>query len=393
MSKLPEYIGPAAFGLKMGVVLPGTDLKEMVVSALKKVSQDELLDDYDVICVTESVVARSQNNFVSVDDVAKELRSKLNLAEDGKVGVVFPITSRNRFSLILEGIARAVPRGEVIVQLSFPSDEVGNRIISPEAAEELDLAKGYVHFSDLASHDCRHPITQVDYLAMYGQVIEEQGAKATVILSNDPTQIGAFAPDGVIAADIHTRDITRKKIGKINSNVITLQDLCREGESWCEWGLLGSNMSANKKLKLAPKEASLFARELQEAIYIATGRKVEVLVYGDGAYKDPSTGIYELADPMPVFGMTEGISGRYREGIKYKYLADVCHAEGKNTLEIEAHLAEQAEQFFAQDHILTGGTTPRRAEDVIASLADLVSGSADAGTPVIVVKNILFSQK
>ncbi|MBT9167043.1 MAG: hypothetical protein DDT19_00367 [Syntrophomonadaceae bacterium] len=159
-------------------------------------------------------MARSQNNFVSVDDVAKELRSKLNLAEDGKVGVVFPITSRNRFSLILEGIARAVPRGEVIVQFSFPNDEVGNRIISPEAAEELDLAKGYVHFSELQGHDCRHPITQVDCLSMYGQVIEEQGAKATVMLSNDPTQIGAFAPDGVIVADIHTREVTRKKIGK-----------------------------------------------------------------------------------------------------------------------------------------------------------------------------------
>ncbi|EEG77426.1 coenzyme F420-0:L-glutamate ligase [Dethiobacter alkaliphilus] len=389
MPKLPDYIGPLAFGVKMGVVVPGTDLTGMVTSALKQVNDDELLDDRDVICVTESVVARAQNNFVSVDYVAEEIRAKLGLKKDSMVGVVFPITSRNRFSLIMEGIARAVPEGEVIVQLPFPCDEVGNQIISEELAETFDYVAGLVRYDELDAADCRHPITKVNYLQMYQEVIEGQGAKATIFLSNDPKRILEFSPDGVIAADIHTREKTRRKIKEDLDNCITLQDLCSEGENWCEWGLLGSNMSANKRLKLAPREASAFAREVQQSVLEATGRKVEVLVYGDGAYKDPSSGIYELADPMPVFGATDGFSGRYREGIKYKYVADVCHEEGKSVEEIEAHLAEQCRVAYEHNHIMTEGTTPRRVEDVIASLADLVSGSADAGTPVIVVKGIL----
>jgi hypothetical protein len=388
MGKLPDYIGPAAFGIKMGVVVPGTDLLKMVVLALRQLAADDLLHDKDVVCITESVVARAQNNFVSVAEVARQLQHKLQLTDTGKVGVVFPITSRNRFSLILEGIARAVPQGEVVVQLPFPNDEVGNQIVAPEAAEAFDFADGYVRDDELAGLNCLHPITRVNYLEMYRQIIEDQGAKATIILSNDPNQVFQFRPDGVIAADIHSREATKKKLLKKLSNVITLQDLCNEGDNWSEWGLLGSNMSANKTLKLAPREAADFARAVQAEILHTTGRKVEVLVYGDGAYKDPSTGIYELADPMPVFGMTAGLNGSYRDGIKYKYVADMCHHEGKSTDEIEAHLAEQSAQAFKQGEMVTEGTTPRRTEDVIASLADLVSGSADAGTPVIVVKNI-----
>lgn len=389
MPKLPDYFGPAAFGVKMGVVVPGTDLAGMVVSALRKVAEDEFLDDNDVICVTESVVARAQDNFVSVDDVANEVRSKLGLNKNGKIGVVFPITSRNRFSMILEGIARAVPQGEVIVQLPFPADEVGNQIVSQDVAETLHLCDGLIRFEDLKYEDCLHPITKVNYLAMYREIIHGQGANATIFLSNDPKTVMKFSPDGVIAADIHSRHTTRKKLLEETNNCITLQDLCNQGDSWSEWGLLGSNMSAGNKLKLAPREAAAFARNLRGCIKDATGRNVEVLVYGDGAYKDPSTGIYELADPMPVFGMTDGFYGRFREGIKYKYVADICHAEGKSVDEIEAHLAEKCGEQFEHNHIMTEGTTPRRVEDVIASLADLVSGSADAGTPVIVVKNIL----
>jgi F420-0:gamma-glutamyl ligase len=389
MPKLPDYIGPVAFGIKMGVIVPGADLVGMIASSLDRVFADHLLHDNDVICVTESVVARAQNNFVTVTEVADELSQKLSLKDDSKIGVVFPITSRNRFSLILEGIAAAVPKGEVIVQLPFPCDEVGNQIISPELAETLDLSAGLIRAEDLNGSDCHHPITRVNYLKMYQHIIEEQGAKAFIYLSNDPIKIMDFSPDGVIAADIHSRKTTHRKISEITGNCITLQELCNEGQSWSEWGLLGSNMSANKRLKLAPREASAFARQLQQHVLNSTGLNVEVLVYGDGAYKDPTTGIYELADPMPVFGMTDGFHGRFREGIKYKYVADVCHEEGKTIEETEAHLAEQSQLSYEHNHILTEGTTPRRIEDVIASLADLVSGSADAGTPVIVVKGIL----
>lgn len=389
MLRLPDYIGPMAFGIKMGVVVPGTNLIEMIVSALSKVAKDSLLGDNDVVCVTESVVARAQNNFVSVDYVAQELRDKLRLKIDSKVGVVFPIASRNRFSLILEGIARAVPAGEVIVQMSFPSDEVGNQIVSDEIMDKLDLSTDMIRAEELNGFPCFHPITQVNYLQMYREIIEAQGARATIFLSNDPGRILEFAPEGVISADIHSRKRTHSIISRKTDNCITLQDLCREGVSWSEWGLLGSNMSANKRLKLAPREAPVFARQLQAAILSVAGRSVEVLVYGDGAYKDPSTGIYELADPMPVFGMTDGFLNRFRGGVKYKYIADVCHSEGKSCEEIERHLAEKGPETLSFDDILTEGTTPRRIEDIIASLADLVSGSADAGTPVVVVKGIL----
>lgn len=199
----------------------------------------------------------------------------------------------------------------------------------------------------------------------------------------------AYSPHGVIAADIHTREITRGKLKEVTDNCITLQDLCNEGKSWSEWGLLGSNLSANNKLKLAPRNASAFALQLQSSLRQATGLNTEVLVYGDGAYKDPSSGIYELADPKPVFGMTDGFAGRFRQGIKYKYVADIYHEAGKSAAEIEAHLEEKSRESYEHSHIMTEGTTPRRIEDVIASLADLVSGSADAGTPVIVVKGIL----
>ena len=389
MRKLPDYIGPLAFGVKIGVVVPGVDLVKMITSPLTEAAHDGLLDDGDVVCVTESIVARAQNNFVTVADIAAEVQEKLNLSQDSKIGVLFPITSRNRFSLILQGIASAVPAGEVIVQLSYPADEVGNQVIAPELAEELTAAKDYIRYEDLQEEDCLHPITKVNYLTLYKEIIEGQGARATIFLSNDPQIMTRFAPDGVLVADVHNREATRKKLSKVYSNIINLQELCREGESWSEWGLLGSNMSAHDKLKLAPRESSLFVRELQAAIKESTGRQVEVLVYGDGAYKDPSTGIYELADPQPVFGMTDGLSGRYREGIKYKYLADVCYAEGKSVEEIEALLEAQKQEAHQQNEMLTEGTTPRRVEDVIASLADLVSGSADAGTPVVVVKGIL----
>ena len=389
MSKLPAYIGPLAFGVKMGVILPGTDLAAEIVAALQKVAADGLLDDKDVICVTESVVARAQENYVTLEQVAAEVKNKLKLAKNSRLAVVFPIASRNRFAMILEGMAKAVPEGEVIVQLSYPCDEVGNQILSPRLAEKLTPKDGIISLEELAPEDCLHPVTRINYPLMYQEIIAAQGAKAKIIFANDPLAVLKFAPDGVIAADIHNRRHTKEKISAQFANVITLQELCHEGKNSSEWGLLGSNMSAGGKIKLAPQNAGGFAQELQQQIAAATGKKVEVLVYGDGAYKDPSTGIYELADPMPVFGKTAGFQGRFREGIKYKYVADICYAEGKSREEIEAALAEQNLKALPDDQMLTEGTTPRRIEDIIASLADLVSGSADAGTPVIVVKGFL----
>lgn len=386
MAKMPAYVGPAAFGLKMGVIVPGSNLLDMITGIVKDCDRDHLLDDGDVLCVTESVVARAQNNYVTTAEVAAEIRSRLQIGADAKIGVLFPIASRNRFSMILEAIAASVPQGEVIVQMSWPRDEVGNQIIAEDYA--CSLGKVYsdpITSEELVRHSFKHPITEIDYLELYRQTIQGQGAKAKIILSNDPEYLLTEEPAGVIIADIHSREKTKETLaGKVNT--LTLSEICSSPDrhAWSEWGLLGSNMSSGNRLKLPPRDASAFARDVQREVAEHTGKEVEVIIYGDGAYKDPTTQIYELADPQPVFGATEGFANAMREGFKYKYLADLYHQQGKSVGEIEEILKEQG--VGAQSQMEAEGTTPRRMEDVIASLADLVSGSADAGTPLVLVK-------
>lgn len=387
MFKLPDYIGPMAYGLKMGVILPGMNIVEKVYEALAQSRKDGLLDNGDIVCITESVVARSQNNYINLDRIAREITEKLKLTANSRIAVVFPIASRNRFSLILKGIARAVPNGEVLVQLSFPTDEVGNEIISPEFTAKLN--KDLIIEEDLGEKSFLHPITGVDYINLYREIIREEGANPVIILSNNPLHGLEFDLDGIIVADIHKRQKTIKEISGWFENSITLDQICNEGEICSEWGLLGSNMSGGERLKLAPRDGQLVVEELQQKIKDSLGIHLEVMIYGDGAYLDPSSGIYELADPRAAFAATAGLNC-FREGIKYKYLADQCyHEEKRSVAEIEAIMAESIGQQLPPDDISKEGTTPRRMEDVLASLADLVSGSADAGTPVVVIKGFL----
>ena len=398
MAPLPNYVGPAAFGIKMGVIVPGMDLIAEVVSRVAKCAEDQLVDDGDVLCITESVVARSQNNYVTVGQIAEEIRGKLDLPDGAAVGVVFPILSRNRFSLILKAIARATGRGQVVMQLSWPADEVGNRILTDE--QIVELGKNYdeiITEADLAGKPLLHPITGVDYLQLYRALIEQEGAAVEIYLANDPTLIANHGCHGIITADIHSRAKTKAAVEKAveklsaKTRVASLVDICadKSREAWSEWGLLGSNMSAGEKLKLAPRNGSEFAAEVQAQVERSTGKHVEVIIYGDGAYKDPSTGIYELADPLPVLGATAGIAGMMREGIKYKYVADVGLAQGKTAAEIEKELVQLKGKNYLQSDTEVEGTTPRKMGDVIASLADLISGSADAGTPLVIVKGFV----
>jgi F420-0:gamma-glutamyl ligase len=388
---MAEYVGTCAFGLKMGVVLPGADLIGLIMERIEAVNNDGLLDDFDVLCVTESLVARTQKNYVTVDEIAEEVRSRMRLEKNGKLGVLFPIVSRNRFSLILEGIACAVAEGEVIVQLSYPRDEVGNQIMTDEEAEVITGHGGCVHSQEMdASY--RHPITGVDYVRLYRDIIAKCGARPTILLCNDPMRILDTNPDAVIVSDIHTREQNLKKIRAGLSNSCTLQDFFGRdegnGKAWSEFGLLGSNMSSSGRLKLAPRSADAFATGLQKVVQMKTGRKVEVIVNGDGAYKDPTSSIYELADPRPALGSTPGVRSVCREGVKYKYLVDLNHDQGKSCEEIEQALLAEKARKKQQDDASCEGTTPRRMEDVLASLADLVSGSADAGTPLVLIKGI-----
>ena len=384
MSRLPAYIGPMAFGLKMGVILPGMSIVDMVYEQLCRCHADGLLHNGDIVCITESVVARAQNNYVTTADIAHEVRSKLGLTPGCRVAVVFPIASRNRFSMILKGIAEAVPQGEVVVQLSFPRDEVGNQVICPVFAKET--GQTLITLDELGSRQFKHPITGVDYLELYKNIIRSAGAKALIYLCNDPLKVAEFEPGGVIAADIHTRAETKKIISQVVENCISLDNLCVEGRSCSEWGLLGSNMSSGDKLKLAPRGGAQVVMELQRKLADHLAVNVEVMIYGDGAYRDPSSGIYELADPQPAFAVTSGLKG-FREGLKLKYLADhYFHEHGKSASEIEQILEQCKQRSLPGDSLEREGTTPRQMVDVLASLADLVSGSADAGTPVVLIK-------
>ncbi|WP_054695452.1 coenzyme F420-0:L-glutamate ligase [Syntrophomonas palmitatica] len=387
MGKLPDYFGVTAFGVKMGVIVPGCDLVGMVYDALALCHADGFLEDGDTVCITESVVARSQNNYVTIEDIAIQVRKKLGITPRSRIGVLFPILSRNRFSLIMKAIAAAVPEGEVVVQLSYPADEVGNQLLPYDFAENMGKKDGdTIELEELGSKRFLHPITQVDYIELYKTIIEEQGPRCTIFLNNDPVKIGEYGLDGIIVANVHSRERVRKKLTQKGYNCITLQDICNEGESWSEWGLLGSNLSSGDKLKLAPREADIVADQVQTRVKQGLGTNIEVVVYGDGAYHDPSTDIYELADPQPAFGITNGLRGRYREGLKYKYLVDKMLDEGMDTSGIETNLQQKKAEGFERNSFEAEGTTPRKAEDLLASLADLISGSADAGTPVILVK-------
>jgi len=388
--KIPDYIGPCAFGLKMGVIVPECDLSGMILEAVNKAHQDGLLADGDALCITESIVARAENNYVTTEEIAVEIREKLSLQPDHKVGVLFPILSRNRFVMIMRAIAEAVPQGEVIVQLSYPDDEVGNQLIPPEVAERLEQEKGGCFTPEDLDQGYTHPLTGVNYLELYQKTIERVGARPNIYLCNDPQKIADYAPDAVIVADIHKKEKTRKQIMSQITNMITLQEICStdRGGAWSQWGLLGSNMSSGNKLKLAPREGDRFARDVQILVRQELNKEIEVIVYGDGAYKDPSSGIYELADPQPAFGATPGVKGMMREGVKFKYLVDLYHEDGKDEDEILEIVSREAEKDREVNSIETEGTTPRRMEDVLSSLADLISGSADAGTPLVLVKGI-----
>jgi len=386
MTDIPDYVGPMAMGLEMGVIVPGMDIIEEVFNILEKSHQDSLLEDGDVVCITESVVARAQDNYVTVGEVSQQIRETLDISKDGKIGVVFPITSRNRFSMILQSIAGAVPDGKVVVQMSFPCDEVGNQTISPGYVKGSE--KEIIEADELPEEQCEHPITGVNYIKYYQEIIEDMGAEADIVLCNDPQHIIDRDPDAVIAADIHTRFATKETICKKFDNCITLCELFNEGEACSEWGLLGSNMSSGDRLKLAPKDGSDVLKKLQERVKGRLGVQIEAVIYGDGAYKDPTSGIYELADPSVTVAATDGLDC-FRRGVKYKYLADTLHHQGRGIDEIEDILQEKKDTDKSEDSMEKEGTTPRRMEDILGSLADLVSGSADAGTPVVLVKNFL----
>ncbi len=387
---MARTIGTRVFGIRAPIVREGDDVADIVLNALEQASRQDgiALRDRDVIGVTESLVARAQGNYVTLDDIAAEIREKYPA---GEVGVVFPILSRNRFSLILKAIARGARR--VHVQLSYPADEVGNPLMDPDAMDALGIDPSR---DVLSEEEYRrrfgagvvHPFTGVDYVRMYRELSPE--GNISLFLANDPRAMLAHTPH-VLAADIHSRRRTKRVLQRAGAATVHgLDDLCtrprgRNGYN-PEYGLLGSNMAGPERVKLFPRDGQALVKRIRDGLRERTGRQVEVLIYGDGAFKDPVAAIWELADPVVAPAYTEGLAGTPNE-IKIKYFADSRLAD----LRGEELAAAMKREIRAKGSRLVGsmdtqGTTPRRFTDLLGSLCDLTSGSGDKGTPIVLVQ-------
>lgn len=384
-------VGTTSRGIRCPIIREGDDLAAIVANSVLEAADAEgfSLHDRDVIAVTESIVARSQGNYASVDNIATDVREKLG---GGTVGVIFPILSRNRFAICLRGIARGCKK--VVLMLSYPSDEVGNQLVSMDQIDEA----GINPYSDVLSLERYrelfgsnpHEFTGVDYVSYYGDLIREEGAEVEIIFATQPRTILKYA-DCILTCDIHTRARTKRILREAGARIVCgLDDIMNApvNGSGCneQYGLLGSNKATEDRIKLFPRECRPLVLDIQARILAATGKHVEVMVYGDGAFKDPKGKIWELADPVVSPAFTDGLIGTPNE-LKLKYLAD---NDFKN-LSGEALRNAISESIRAKDTDLKGsmasqGTTPRQLTDLIGSLCDLTSGSGDKGTPVVLVQ-------
>ena len=389
-------VGVVAFGVKTGIITFDDKIVDVVKNSFK--DNPDMLRDGDIICITEAVVAITQHNYIHLDDITREVRQKLGMKEDSTLGLVYPILSRNRFSMILKAISKTVPKGKIIIQLLFPADEQGNPIIDREYLKKINKHfEDKITVEDIGNNIFYHPETGVDYISFYREIIEKEGAKAEIYLANSTKYITEEKPDGIIVCNVHHRNDTLRAIRKRNyKNVISLQDIYSDSKRqvYSEWGLLGSNIldPVKETLKLAPRNADIICKDVQDMVKKEFNKDVEVIVYGDGAYKDPESGIYELADPVSVFGVTENIKNKNRVGVKTKYLMQKLYSQGKSKEEILEIIKEEKQRILKQkkkDDFASEGTTPRKIENLVSSLADLVSGSADANTPIVVVRGFL----
>ncbi len=389
--KKERRTGTVSRGIRCPIIREGDDLAKIVTDSVLEAAEceDFSIRDRDVIAVTESVVARSQGNYASIEDIAADVRAKLG---GGTVGVIFPILSRNRFAICLKGIAMGCRK--VVLMLSYPSDEVGNELVS---LDKIDAA-GVNPYSDVLTLERyrelfgvnRHEFTGVDYVEYYMDLIRSCGAEAEIIFANHAQAILDYT-DTVLTCDIHTRRRTKRILKEAGAKtVLGMDDIMNapvNGSGYnANYGLLGSNKSTEEKVKLFPRDAEGLVKDIQKRILEATGKHVEVMVYGDGAFKDPQGKIWELADPVVSPFHTEGLIGTPNE-LKLKYLADNDYKD----LSGEALKNAISESIKKKDDDLKGsmasqGTTPRQLTDLIGSLCDLTSGSGDKGTPVVLVQ-------
>ena len=384
---MERKVGTISRGIRCPIIREGDDLAQIVVQSVLEAAESEgyALRNRDIVAVTESVVARAQGNYASVDAIAQDVKNKLG---GETVGVIFPILSRNRFAICLRGIARGSKK--IVLMLSYPSDEVGNELVS---FDQLDAAK-INPYSDVLTleryrelfGENRHPFTMVDYVQYYSDLVREEGAEVEVVFANDPRVILNYTKN-VLTCDVHTRVRTKRLLWNAGAErVCGLDDILNapvDGSGCNEkYGLLGSNKSTENTVKLFPRECGGLVQSIQAQLLEKTGCLVEVMVYGDGAFKDPVGKIWELADPVVSPAYTSGLEGTPNE-LKLKYLADNDYADlSGEALKAAIEQAIKAKGDLAGS-MASQGTTPRRLTDLIGSLCDLTSGSGDKGTPII----------
>lgn len=391
---MDRMVGTVSRGVRAPIIREGDNLVQIVVDSVLNAAKSENFEvrDRDVVAITEAIVARAQGNYAHIDQIAKDVESKFG---DDTVGIIFPILSRNRFSICLKGIARGCKK--VVLMLSYPSDEVGNHLIDLDIMDE----KGVNPWSDVLTEERyrelfgyeKHVFTGVDYVDYYKSLIQEAGAEVEIIFANNPKAILNYTKS-VLTCDIHTR-VRTKRILRDNGaeKVYGIDEILTasiDGSGYNDkYGLLGSNKATEETVKLFPINCESFVEAVQKEMIEKTGKQVEVMVYGDGAFKDPIGKIWELADPVVSPAYTKGLDGTPNE-VKLKYLADNDFAglEGEELKEaIKGYIKEKDENATSLvGQMVTQGTTPRRLTDLIGSLADLTSGSGDKGTPIIYIQ-------
>lgn len=384
VSRNVRYVGTSVYGIRMPIITQGADIVNLItnniINATKAKYQPLLINNGDILAVTESFLARAQGNYITLDDIAKDVAKKF---PSGDVAVAFPILSRNRFAKILEGIARGV-NGKLYVCLAYPADEVGNPIMDEEALFESEVNP----YTDVITKqelndkwgDFCHPITGENYVKMY----EKIASNVEVVLLNNPKDILKFTKQ-VIVASIHTHKRHKRILANCGAQVYCLDEIANtptENTGWSEYGVLGANYADENRLKLFPRNARQFCLDLQQLFLQKTGKHVEVMVYGDGGFKCPQTKIWEFADPVVSPGYTDGLEGMPNE-IKIKAVADNNILNPEQAVKYAINNKKSNKDFYSL------GTTPRKITDLLGSLCDLTTGSGEKGTPVVYIKGYL----
>lgn len=387
-----RMLGTVSMGVRAPIIREGDDLIKIVTESIMGAIESNNLQphDRDIVAITEAIVARSQGNYANVDQIAQDIRNKFG---GGTVGVIFPILSRNRFAICLRGIAKGCKK--VVLMLSYPSDEVGNHLVDWDMLDSC----GIDPYRDILTEEeyrknfgyIRHPFTGVDYVTYYSDLIRESGAEVEVIFANDPRAILNYTKN-VLHCDIHTRARTKRLLKAAGAEIVygldEIMTSSVDGSGYNEkYGLLGSNKATEDKVKLFPRDCQDMVEKIQAKLFELTGKHMEVMVYGDGAFKDPIGKIWELADPVVSPAYTSGLVGTPNE-LKLKYLADNDFPElsGEALKDAIKERISQKDGSSLVGNMVSEGTTPRRLTDLIGSLCDLTSGSGDKGTPIIYIQ-------